>query len=382
VAIVLEERLNATLPYPDDRVFKEDSPPRFRCFQYGGTIEVLDDYLALSVSIDSARLENNTYFDFRNWYARAARRAHEDRQPHWRHGFELEDLWDELGGLFAAESERGGDLDDIVEADELEINAVSLKKGKAKEEPLTLERNSAVPRDFSRLIPKPIIVDAFINGEKAKTLLDTGSLSDFITPAFAKHLGLKVFPLAKQISLNLAVKGSRAKISSGCIAELEYQEVQERRYFDVAVMNYDIILGTPFLYQHKVHLSMNPTKVVIGSKKSLPMAGAAQVRSLESCAVDLFQDRLEAARQELRQYAEPICRDTSDAPLPPLRAINHTIPLKDESKIYHWRPSKCPDALRELWVEKRDAYLKSGRWKMSNARNTSPMLLLTKPGTG
>ncbi len=26
--------------------------------------------------------------------------------------------------------------------------------------------------------------------------------------------------------------------------------------------------------------------------------------------------------------------------------------------------------------------MRSGWWKMSNARNTSPMLLLTKPGTG
>ncbi len=45
-------------------------------------------------------------------------------------------------------------------------------------------------------------------------------------------------------------------------------------------------------------------------------------------------------------------------------------------------PSKCPEALRPLWAKKREAYLRSGRWKMSSARNTCPMLLLTKPGTG
>ena len=32
-------------------------------------------------------------------------------------------------------------------------------------------------------------------------------------------------------------------------------------------------------------------------------------------------------------------------------------------------------------MEKRDAYIKSGRWKITLARNTVPMLLIPKPGT-
>ncbi|RPD82679.1 hypothetical protein L226DRAFT_541825 [Lentinus tigrinus ALCF2SS1-7] len=364
LAEVLEERLNDALPHPAGQAVGGETS-RFRCFQYCDVVEVLDDYLALSVSIPSGRLESNTYFDFRDWYAHAARRAHLERMPLQDRAFELADLNGELADLFAED----------------EINAVSMKRSKTKTDPpLIIERNASEPRDFARVVPKPIIVSSWILGKEARTLLDTGSLSDFITPTFARDLGLKVFPLAKQIPLNLAVKGSRAKISYGCIAEITYQEIRERRYFDVAVMNYDIILGTPFIYQHQMHLSMNPTKVVVGSVKSLPIAGK-QVRMLESCAAELFEDHLEVARRELRQYAESICQEASDSPLPPLRAINHTIPLKDESKIYHWRPSKCPDALRPLWIEKRDAYLKSGRWRMSNARNTSPMLLLTKPGT-
>ena len=87
-------------------------------------------------------------------------------------------------------------------------------------------------------------------------------------------------------------------------------------------------------------------------------------------------------RQQLLEYARPICLEAGDSLLPPLQSINHTIPLKDEAKVYHWHPSKCPDALRSCWAEKRESYLKSGRWKMTHARNTSPMLLLTKPGTG
>jgi hypothetical protein len=57
------------------------------------------------------------------------------------------------------------------------------------------------------------------------------------------------------------------------------------------------------------------------------------------------------------------------------------IPLIDEAKIYPWRPSKCPEVFREQWAEKRDAYLKSGCWKITSAGNTVPMLLIPKPRT-
>ena len=182
--------------------------------------------------------------------------------------------------------------------------------------------------------------------------------------------------------MHLAVRGSRAKINFGCRATLEYQLIKENRYFDVInLLNYDIILGTPFLFQHRVSFGFNPTAVAIGSASTLPIEGK-QVRVLQSHTAEVLEDRLETARRQLREYAEPICKEASDSPLPPLRAINHRIPLIDESKVYSWRPSKCPDAHRASWVEKRDAYLKSGWWRMTNARNTSPMLLLTKPGTG
>jgi len=37
--------------------------------------------------------------------------------------------------------------------------------------------------------------------------------------------------------------------------------------------------------------------------------------------------------------------------------------------------------MRELWIEKKNAYLKTGRWEMTAARNTCPMLLISKAGT-
>ena len=64
-----------------------------------------------------------------------------------------------------------------------------------------------------------------------------------------------------------------------------------------------------------------------------------------------------------------------------LRDINHTILLIDEKKTYSWRPSRCPEAFQEQCIEKRDAYLKTGRWEITSARNTVPMLLIHKPHT-
>jgi hypothetical protein len=60
-----------------------------------------------------------------------------------------------------------------------------------------------------------------------------------------------------------------------------------------------------------------------------------EIDSLNSIKPDLLQ----AARDEMLDYAKPICRVASDTPLPPLRAINHTIPFIDESKILPWRAS-------------------------------------------
>ena len=78
--------------------------------------------------------------------------------------------------------------------------------------------------------------------------------------------------------------------------------------------------------------------------------------------------------------AKPLCTSTGETELPLLRETNHTIPLIDENKIYTWRSSQCPEALRPAWIEKKNAYLRSGRWKMTTARNTCPMLLIPKVG--
>lgn len=201
-------------------------------------------------------------------------------------------------------------------------------------------------RDFQRRLPKPIVVAVSLSGKPARALLDSGSLSDFVSTTVVDQLGLTTDVLAKPIAVKLAVTGSRSRVN----------------HFNLD--SYDVILGTPFLFQHKVLIGMNPTRVAIGSDKSLPIDGD-QATTLSSLAVDLLEEGLEHLRVQLREYAKPICKGAVDTPLPP-----------------PWRPARCPEALKPIWRAKREAYSRTGRWEFQSGSNSVPLLILPKPDKG
>ena len=97
----------------------------------------------------------------------------------------------------------------------------------------------------------------------------------------------------------------------------------------------------------------------VGSEKSLPLSASMgkEIRSLSMLIEDTKRDR---TRAQLVQYAQKICKSMEQTDLPPLRHINHRIPIIDENKRYSWRSSKCPEPLRKLWAEKKQTYIKSG----------------------
>ncbi|OCH88440.1 hypothetical protein OBBRIDRAFT_734482, partial [Obba rivulosa] len=334
--------LNIEIPFPNRQDEKPaDRLPRFKCEREGPNVRVVDRYLGTCLSIPEDLLAR-ARFDLPNYYARHVRKLASG----------VMDVDGPLEGGITLPFPRSGDKSDV----RVELHAVG---SPAHPGLPVLQRNAASPRDFKRLVPEPVVVVVQVNGHPARTLLDTGSLSDFMSAKLAHQIGVQSFELEKPLPVHLAVQGSRAKINLGCNAEVRYQTIREQRYFDIInLLNYDLILGTSFLFQHQIFIGFNPAKVVVGSAEARPMEGKS-IRVLESRAADVLGDRLEEARRYLHEYAAPICKEAQDSPLPPLRDINHTIPLKDESKIYTWRPSRCPDALRAAWVEKRDAYLKS-----------------------
>jgi len=127
-------------------------------------------------------------------------------------------------------------------------------------------------------------------------------------------------------------------------------------------------------------IGFNPSRVIVGSEEPLEMKGP-EVTTITSAAADLLNKGLDDLRSQLQQEAEDLCPDTSMTAMPPIRAVNHTILLIDEKKVYHFRPSKCPDAFRDQWRKKKNAYLKTGRWRTATGHNTIPLLMIPKPST-
>lgn len=269
------------------------------------------------------------------------------------------------------------------EKETIEVSSVGVRqmrpKNYAPPDIVALERNAAKVKGFDRICPKPLVVATKINGRTCRALLDTGSLSDFMSTTLADQLKLELTTLDKPINLQLAVSGSRSRVKVQTCPEFEYQDIKEKRTFDVINLeSYDLILGTPFLFQHKMQLGFNPSQVTVRSNECLPISGT-QVLTLESRATEIAKSKIDSMRDELIEYAKPICKEAIETPLPPLRAINHTIPLIDENKVYAWRPSKCPEQMKPLWRAKREDYVRTGRWEFRTGHNAMPMLMLKKP---
>ena len=64
--------------------------------------------------------------------------------------------------------------------------------------------------------------------------------------------------------------------------------------------------------------------------------------------------------------------------LPPLREINHRIPLVDESKRHHYRQPRCPEAFREALLTKINRYTAAGWWEPVTTSQAVPMLCVPK----
>ncbi|EUC56404.1 Pol polyprotein/retrotransposon, putative, partial [Rhizoctonia solani AG-3 Rhs1AP] len=271
------------------------------------------------------------------------------------------------------------DSDDEGETLAVEINALRLDKGKKPETAKAIERNASKPKDVARRMPKPIVAEVLIEGKKVRALFDSGSLGDFISTTVVDQLKLKRETLANPIGLQMAVQGSRSMINYSVDARISFQTIDYTRRFDVInIDNYDMILGTPFLFQHKILMGFNPPSVAVGSAKPLPINDGELVIEIKAHVAELFESKVEKCREELRAAGADLCKTMADTALPPFRAINHTIPLIDESKRYHSRRVQCPKPLQGLWDEKFRAYLDTNRWEHRPGSNAIPMLILMK----
>jgi hypothetical protein len=124
-------------------------------------------------------------------------------------------------------------------------------------------------------------------------------------------------------------------------------------------------------------VGMNPYQIAVGKPLAQKLEGK-EIAILSSMAANILDTRLERLREQLLNEVRDLCKSAHETPLPPMRAVNHTIPLIDKERVYKWRPSRCPEAVRPFWNEKRDQYLKAGRWRFRAGRNTRPMMIVPK----
>ncbi|OJA13244.1 hypothetical protein AZE42_10318 [Rhizopogon vesiculosus] len=242
----------------------------------------------------------------------------------------------------------------------------------------TLHHHAAQPKTTGRLLPRSLVVIVLLNNRPCRSLLDSGSLTDFVSTTVVDQLKLKFDLLDKPIPLQLAVSGSRSVVKATTTINFKYQEINGPHTFNIVNLEaYNVILGMPFLFQHQALLGFNPSKIKIRSLDPLPIRGAqAQVLELKGSSIEA--ETIETYREQLCQYANDICKEAVETPLPPLRQINHTIPLIDESQVYSWHQSRCPEALKPLWHEKRDDYIRTGRWEFFSGTNAVPMIMMKK----
>jgi hypothetical protein len=113
-----------------------------------------------------------------------------------------------------------------------------------------------------------------VQGTRAHTLLDPGCTTDFLSGDFARVAQLDLVKLQVPMAVQLAVSGSRSKINFGTWAEISIQGKTNKQYFDIAnIDQYDMILGTPFLWSNGISLVFEGEGSILqrGKKLDLPL---------------------------------------------------------------------------------------------------------------
>jgi Retroviral aspartyl protease len=102
---------------------------------------------------------------------------------------------------------------------------------------------------------------------EAYVLLDSGCMSDSISPEFTTSANLKAHELEEPVPLQLGTVGSCSKINFRLFTDFEIGKASGSHYFDIININrYDAILGTIFMRKHGITLDFDRDEVRIKGK--------------------------------------------------------------------------------------------------------------------
>ena len=261
----------------------------------------------------------------------------------------------------------------------------SVRKMKANDSPSEKELSFPMMRLHPKTIPaerqvvSQIVLNVTVDGERCLALLDSGSQTDCISGKFVDLARMKKIPLEEQISLDLAIGGTKGKITYGVYATIEWEGIRAMHYFDVVNLgsvDYSIVLGTGFMYQYGLSLTINPFSVRALLPEGVPLEGPRLERALGLKSIEIG-NQLQVWIDRLWKEAEDLtCEPPNE--LPPWREVNHKIPLIDETAKYPYRPAKCAEAYKSLFREKDKDLIEKGIWRPCVAPNAMTLLVIPK----
>ena len=87
-----------------------------------------------------------------------------------------------------------------------------------------------------------------------------------ISPEFIPAMGIVPIKLEQPIGLQLTCMGSKSTINYGAKSTIAFGTVCVKEYFDITNINYDVILGIPFLRRLNITLDFtSPGAIHMGT---------------------------------------------------------------------------------------------------------------------
>ena len=132
----------------------------------------------------------------------------------------------------------------------------------------------------------------------------------------------------------------------------------------------------------RIHSRTEPKRDRFGDLDPLGMND--QIWEAEKRVVDQLTAMSEFTEKDIPKLREQwiqSCQDIMNgAPsqLPPLREINHRIPIIDPEMVYHYHLPRCPESVKQALATKIDKYEKAGWWKRAVVTQAAPMLCVPK----
>jgi hypothetical protein len=191
-----EQLLAKRAPYNNDTTHNTQHPERFECIRRDDQTYLVRDFVRAFAVLVPVKLLLNPKFELASWYNKKLLRAHNDlrkklgqnapeynmlRLLDWGPLTELECQLENIARAIHSPLPDAKFASNETYLYAVELNGQQIPAGTYP----ALQRGSAVTRDFKRMIPKPVVIIVNINGQPARALIDSGSLSDFMSVTLA-----------------------------------------------------------------------------------------------------------------------------------------------------------------------------------------------------